>query len=246
MWTFPRPAHYCLTCVARVVLRAHKVAAKEEYFRLTTTSNPYDRLVFPHNLSRRFHVDRVHVRRTPDPKSICVSFCLPVCPSCLFALVATCACPLFTYVHQHMTLSELGLQGGEKVMVETRLLDGSWPRHRYIEDPGFRLFREGARVDAMDYQGRWFRGEVRVAILQVGKLPSGFHPSFSNAHVPDSATDAQVSSTAVLQRGALNRSFCPRVRSGRTVEFPGRVPNVSLLLHVFMMLSTGCGGAAQE
>lgn len=89
-----------------------------------------------------------------------------------------------------MTLSELGLQGGEKVMVETRLLDGSWPRRRYIEDPGFRHFREGARVDAMDYQGRWFRGEVRVAILQVLELACNFHPSLGNVHVPDSATGA--------------------------------------------------------
>lgn len=67
-----------------------------------------------------------------------------------------------------MTLAELGLFGGEKVMVETKTQDGVWPRHRYIEDPGFRHFREGARVDAMDYQGRWFRGQVRFAAKYSG------------------------------------------------------------------------------
>ena len=41
--------------------------------------------------------------------------------------------------------------------------DGKWPRRRYIEDPGFRQFRENDRVDAMDYQGRWFRGQVWAA-----------------------------------------------------------------------------------
>lgn len=59
-----------------------------------------------------------------------------------------------------MTLSELGLYGGEKVMIETKIRDGAWPRRRYIEESGFRHFREGERVDAMDYQGRWFRGQV--------------------------------------------------------------------------------------
>lgn len=65
-----------------------------------------------------------------------------------------------------MTLSELGLYGGEKVMIETKSGDGVWPRHRYIEEPGFRHFREGARVDAMDYQGRWFRGQVCTYCVQ--------------------------------------------------------------------------------
>lgn len=59
-----------------------------------------------------------------------------------------------------MSLSALGLMGGEKVMVESKLPDGTWPRHRYIEKSDFRQFRDGDRVDAMDYQGRWFRGQV--------------------------------------------------------------------------------------
>ena len=61
-----------------------------------------------------------------------------------------------------MTLSELGLIGGEKVLLETKLPHGAWPRRRYIEDPEFRDFCENDRVDAMDYQGRWFRGQVGV------------------------------------------------------------------------------------
>lgn len=59
-----------------------------------------------------------------------------------------------------MTLSDLGLIGGEKVLLETKLPNGAWPRRRYIEEPNFRDFRENDRVDAMDYQGRWFRGQV--------------------------------------------------------------------------------------
>lgn len=59
-----------------------------------------------------------------------------------------------------MTLSALGLVGGEKVMLEHKTREGKWPRYRYIEDPGFRQFRENDRVDAMDYQGRWFQGQV--------------------------------------------------------------------------------------
>lgn len=59
-----------------------------------------------------------------------------------------------------MTLSALGLVGGEKVMLEHKTGQGKWPRCRYIEDPGFRQFRENDRVDAMDYQGRWFQGQV--------------------------------------------------------------------------------------
>lgn len=61
---------------------------------------------------------------------------------------------------QDMTLSALGLVGGEKVMLEHKTRQGKWPRSRYIEDPGFRLFRENDRLDAMDYQGRWFQGQV--------------------------------------------------------------------------------------
>lgn len=61
---------------------------------------------------------------------------------------------------QGITLSALGLVGGEKVMVEHKTQEGKWPRCRYIEEPGFRHFRENDRVDAMDYQGRWFRGQV--------------------------------------------------------------------------------------
>lgn len=61
-----------------------------------------------------------------------------------------------------MTLSELGLIGGEKVLLETKLPNGAWPRRRYIEAPDFRDFRENDRVDAMDYQGRWFRGQVSL------------------------------------------------------------------------------------
>lgn len=61
-----------------------------------------------------------------------------------------------------MTLSDLGLIGGEKVLLETKLPNGAWPRRRYIEAPDFRDFRENDRVDAMDYQGRWFRGQVSL------------------------------------------------------------------------------------
>lgn len=61
---------------------------------------------------------------------------------------------------QGLTLSALGLVGGEKVMLEYKTSEGKWPRRRFIEDPGFRQFRENDRVDAMDYQGRWFRGQV--------------------------------------------------------------------------------------
>lgn len=61
---------------------------------------------------------------------------------------------------QGMTLSALGLIGGEKVMVENKNPDGKWQRRKFIESLGFRQFRENDRVDAMDYQGRWFRGQV--------------------------------------------------------------------------------------
>ncbi|CAM9124714.1 unnamed protein product [Ectocarpus sp. 4 AP-2014] len=67
-----------------------------------------------------------------------------------------------------MTLSALGLVGGEKVMVENKNPDGKWQRRKYIESPGFRQFRENDRVDAMDYQGRWFRGQV----VEVGSKSS--------------------------------------------------------------------------
>ena len=70
-----------------------------------------------------------------------------------------------------MTLSALGLIGGEKVMLEHKTRQGKWPRRRYIEEPGFRQFRENDRVDAMDYQGRWFRGQVRADWLLVLALP---------------------------------------------------------------------------
>ena len=66
-----------------------------------------------------------------------------------------------------MTLSALGLVGGEKVMLEHKTRQGKWPRRRYIEEPGFRQFRENDRVDAMDYQGRWFRGQVWSGCLLV-------------------------------------------------------------------------------
>lgn len=46
-------------------------------------------------------------------------------------------------------------------MLETKTMGGAWPRQRFIEKQSFRYFTEGSRVDAMDYQGRWFRGEVR-------------------------------------------------------------------------------------
>lgn len=61
---------------------------------------------------------------------------------------------------QGMPLSVLGFVGGDRVMLETKLEDGTWPRHRYIEEANFRDFCEGDRLDAMDYQGRWFRGQV--------------------------------------------------------------------------------------
>lgn len=73
---------------------------------------------------------------------------------------------------QGMTLSALGLIGGEKVMVEHKNPDGKWPRRKYIESPGFRQFRENDRVDAMDYQGRWFRGQVGFAFVARGVLPT--------------------------------------------------------------------------
>ncbi|CAM9526893.1 unnamed protein product, partial [Laminaria digitata] len=70
-----------------------------------------------------------------------------------------------------MTLSELGLIGGEKVLLETKLPNGAWPRRRYIEEPDFRDFRENDRVDAIDYQGRWFRGQiVEVALKSSSKI----------------------------------------------------------------------------
>lgn len=62
---------------------------------------------------------------------------------------------------QCMSLSALGLIGGEKVILETKAPDGTWPRRNFIEQPNFRQFRENDRVDAMDYQGRWFRGQVQ-------------------------------------------------------------------------------------
>lgn len=71
---------------------------------------------------------------------------------------------------QCMSLSVLGLAGGEKVMLERKLPDGAWPRRRYIEEPGFRQFRETARVDAMDFQGRWFRGQVGGLLIAVCDL----------------------------------------------------------------------------
>lgn len=70
-----------------------------------------------------------------------------------------------------MTLSALGLIGGEKVMLEKKNPQGNWPRRRYIEDPGFRNFRENDRVDAMDYQGRWFRGQVEIYVPACSLLP---------------------------------------------------------------------------
>lgn len=79
------------------------------------------------------------------------------CPSALFFLFS-CADDIL----QGMTLSALGLIGGEKVMLERKNSQGKWPRRRYIEDPSFRHFRENDRVDAMDYQGRWFRGQAGI------------------------------------------------------------------------------------
>lgn len=75
-------------------------------------------------------------------------------------------CPLLNVLMvQVMPLSALGFVGGDKVMLETKLEDGTWPRYRYIEEPNFRDFREGDRLDAMDYQGRWFRGQVTYILL---------------------------------------------------------------------------------
>ena len=79
-----------------------------------------------------------------------------------------------------MTLSALGFIGGEKVMLETQITDGStdvsWPRHRYIEEPNFRDFREGDRLDAMDYQGRWFSGQVISLTTLNRTVPHGTVP----------------------------------------------------------------------
>ena len=75
-----------------------------------------------------------------------------------------------------MTLSALGLIGGEKVMLEHKSRQGKWPRRRYIEEPGFRHFRVNDRVDAMDYQGRWFRGQVPADCLLARWLVGLFLP----------------------------------------------------------------------
>lgn len=73
-----------------------------------------------------------------------------------------------------MTLSELGLIGGEKVLLETKLPNGAWPRRRYIEAPDFRDFRENDRVDAMDYQGRYCdKAGIEGGHRDVGVLEKG-------------------------------------------------------------------------
>ncbi|CAN0256667.1 unnamed protein product, partial [Discosporangium mesarthrocarpum] len=61
-----------------------------------------------------------------------------------------------------LVLSEVGLEGGEKVMLEVRDKTGEWPREKYLETRDFRNFTPGSvgrRVDAMDYQGRWYPGQ---------------------------------------------------------------------------------------
>ncbi|CAM9338225.1 unnamed protein product, partial [Chrysoparadoxa australica] len=50
--------------------------------------------------------------------------------------------------------------GSLKLLLEIQAADGTWPRARHIEAPEFRSFKVGQKLDAMDYQGRWYPGSI--------------------------------------------------------------------------------------
>ncbi|CAN0221533.1 unnamed protein product, partial [Phaeothamnion confervicola] len=89
---------------------------------------------------------------------------------------------LLTSRQHRSTLAALRLQGGEKLMLEVwrdgtdhgdgESGGGGWPRAVHVEKPGWRRFALGDRVDAMDYQGRWYPGSV-VNVEQVSTRGEG-------------------------------------------------------------------------
>lgn len=56
-------------------------------------------------------------------------------------------------------------------MFEIQNVEHQWPTDRLTEPPSFRSFKTDDRVDAMDYQGRWYTGSV-VQVQQYSGIRS--------------------------------------------------------------------------
>lgn len=66
---------------------------------------------------------------------------------------------------RNLSLQQLGLQNGSRILIETVREGGTWPIDRILESHDFRRFKVGDRVDAQDYTGKWCTGQVTEVVM---------------------------------------------------------------------------------
>ena len=59
-----------------------------------------------------------------------------------------------------LSLLQLGLHNGSKVMFESVREDGAWPTARLVEPPGFRRFRLDDKLDVQSKAGVWYPAQA--------------------------------------------------------------------------------------
>lgn len=120
---------------------------------------------------------------------------------------------------RRLTLEELELGSGARIMFEVQNAEQQWPIDRLIEPPAFRNLKVDDRVDAMDYQGRWYTGTV-VQVQQYSGMRSSMgvvptpgvynFPTSSDAAARTSAPGATEGSATYVKIRVHFDKFSPK------------------------------------